>query len=141
MRGYSTFFGCRLAGVLGSKTLNTTRPVTNESEYETALREVSALIDRDPQPGTEAFTHLDALADLLVAYEKEHYPVTPPDPVSNDLILPVVSDIATPDERASVFSAALNDRELRMRLALALPPEDEDEEIAAAVAGDRDSDG
>jgi hypothetical protein len=55
--------------------------------------------------------------------------------VTTDLLLAVVSGLATPDETAEVYAAALNDRELRMRLALMLPPPDEEGQIAEAVAG------
>lgn len=35
----------------------------------------------DPLPGTPAGDRLEVLATLVQAYEAQHYPVSPPDPI------------------------------------------------------------
>lgn len=65
-----------------STTLDVTRPrvIRDEAEYEAALAEVERLLGVDPDPGTEEGDRLDTLAILVEAYEREHYPMTPPTP-------------------------------------------------------------
>ena len=49
-------------------------PIRSEEELQAALRTVDALICRCSLDEGEA-AHLDALADLIVIYEDEHYPI------------------------------------------------------------------
>ena len=62
------------------------RPIRNEEEYETALAEIEALWDVEPDT-TEA-DQLDVLVMLVEAYEAEHHPIPAPDPIA--LILHVM---------------------------------------------------
>jgi len=59
------------------------RPIRNEEEHETALAEIYALWDAEP--GTPEADRLDVLMLLVEDYEKQQYPIEPPDPI--DLIL------------------------------------------------------
>lgn len=56
-------------------------PIRTEGDYKAALREVSALMERDPDLGTPDGDRLDVLATLVQAYEAKHYPIDPPDPI------------------------------------------------------------
>jgi HTH-type transcriptional regulator/antitoxin HigA len=55
------------------------KPIRTEADYEEALREVERLWGA--KSGTPQGDHLDVLATLIDAYEAEHYPMDPPDPV------------------------------------------------------------
>lgn len=55
------------------------KPIKTESDYERALRRVEALWD-SPKASAES-DELDVLATLIEAYEREHYPIDPPDPI------------------------------------------------------------
>ena len=55
------------------------KTITTEQEYEIALARLSAIFDTDPDSaeGMEA----ELLVTLIDKYEKEHYPVSLPDPI------------------------------------------------------------
>ena len=55
------------------------RPIRTESDYEQALAEVEELWGA--RTGTPKGDRLDVLATLIEAYEVEHYPMDPPDPI------------------------------------------------------------
>jgi HTH-type transcriptional regulator/antitoxin HigA len=55
------------------------RPIRTKRDYETALREVERLWGA--KLGTREGDRLDVLATLIDAYETEHYPMDPPDPI------------------------------------------------------------
>ncbi|MEJ8858627.1 transcriptional regulator [Variovorax robiniae] len=55
--------------------------IRTEAAYRAALREVSALVDLDPEIDTPEGERLDVLGTLVQAYEARHYPIDPPDPV------------------------------------------------------------
>ncbi len=55
------------------------KPIRSEADYETALAEVAQLWGA--KSGTPAGDRLDVLATLIDAYEAEHHPIDPPDPV------------------------------------------------------------
>ncbi len=57
------------------------RPIHTEADYKAALREISALMEADPDYGTPDGDRLDVLAILVQAYEVKHYPISPPDPI------------------------------------------------------------
>jgi len=57
------------------------RPIKTEADYDDAIIRINRLLDLNPQPGTEEDNELDILSTLVEAYEDEHYPVLPPDPV------------------------------------------------------------
>jgi len=55
------------------------RPIRSEKDYERALAEVEELWGANA--GTLKGDRLDILATLIEAYETEHYPMDPPDPI------------------------------------------------------------
>jgi HTH-type transcriptional regulator/antitoxin HigA len=55
------------------------RPIRSEADYEAALAEVERLWGA--KSGTPKGDRLDVLATLIDAYEAEHHPMDPPDPV------------------------------------------------------------
>jgi HTH-type transcriptional regulator/antitoxin HigA len=55
------------------------KPIRTEHDYELALREVERLMDA--KAGTAEEDRLDVLATLVDAYESEHFPIDPPDPI------------------------------------------------------------
>lgn len=59
------------------------RPIRNEEEHETALAEIYALWGAPA--GTPEADQLDVLMLLVEDYEKQHFPIDPPDPI--DLII------------------------------------------------------
>jgi HTH-type transcriptional regulator/antitoxin HigA len=57
------------------------RPIRTEADYKAALKEVSRLMESDPDLGTPDGDRLDILATLVHAYESRHYPIDLPDPI------------------------------------------------------------
>ena len=57
------------------------RPVRTEADYKATLKEVSRLMESDPDLGTPDGDRLDILVTLLQAYESKHCPIDLPDPV------------------------------------------------------------
>lgn len=55
------------------------KPIKTESDYERALRRVEVLWD-SPKGSAES-DELDVLTTLIEAYERDHYPMDPPDPI------------------------------------------------------------
>ena len=55
------------------------RPIRTEADYQAALRRVDALLDA--QLNTPEGDELDVLTTLITAYEDQHHPIMPPDPV------------------------------------------------------------
>lgn len=55
------------------------RPIRAKSQYERALAEAGRLWGS--KSGTPDGDRLNALATLIDAYEAEHYPMDPPEPV------------------------------------------------------------
>jgi len=55
------------------------RPIRTKRDYDAALREVERLWGA--KTGTRDGDRLDVLATLIDAYEAEHYPMDPPDPI------------------------------------------------------------
>jgi HTH-type transcriptional regulator / antitoxin HigA len=51
------------------------RPIRTEADYKTALKEISALMECDPELGIPDGDRLDVLATLVHAYEARHFPV------------------------------------------------------------------
>jgi HTH-type transcriptional regulator/antitoxin HigA len=58
---------------------NELKPIRTKADYEKALREIERLWGA--KSGTPKGDRLDVLATLIDAYEAEHYPMEPPDPV------------------------------------------------------------
>ena len=55
--------------------------IRTDAHYRGALREVSALIDLDPDRDSPEGERLEVIGTLVQAYEAEHYPLDPPDPI------------------------------------------------------------
>jgi len=55
------------------------RPIRSKADYRKALAEVGRLWGA--KRGTPEGDRLDVLATLIDAYEAEHYPMDPPDPI------------------------------------------------------------
>lgn len=55
------------------------KPIRSEADYERALAEVERLWGA--KSGTPEGDRLDVLATLIDAYEAQHHPMDPPDPV------------------------------------------------------------
>lgn len=55
------------------------RPIRTEADYEAALGEVGRLWGA--KSGTADGDRLDVLATLIDAYEAQHHPMDPPDPI------------------------------------------------------------
>jgi HTH-type transcriptional regulator / antitoxin HigA len=56
------------------------KPIRGEADYERALRRVEELWD-SPEVSAES-DELDILTTLIEAYERDHYPIDLPDPIS-----------------------------------------------------------
>jgi HTH-type transcriptional regulator/antitoxin HigA len=56
-------------------------PIRTEADYSAALKQISRLMETDPEIGTADGDRLDVLATLVEAYERKHYPIPAPDPV------------------------------------------------------------
>ncbi len=54
-------------------------PIRTRRDHERALLEIQRLWDA--KPGTAEDDRLDVLATLVDAYENEHFPMDPPDPI------------------------------------------------------------
>lgn len=57
------------------------RLIRTEADYEAALEEIALLMVDDPMPSTPEGDRLDMLTTLVQAYEAQHHPVLPPDPI------------------------------------------------------------
>lgn len=57
------------------------KAIRTEVDYLAALREVSALIDLDPEPDSPEGERLEVLGTLVQAYETKQYPIGLPDPI------------------------------------------------------------
>jgi HTH-type transcriptional regulator/antitoxin HigA len=55
------------------------KPVRSKRDLKKALARIDEIIDA--KPGTEEYDELEVLSILVEAYENEHCPVPPPDPV------------------------------------------------------------
>lgn len=58
-------------------------PISTEADYRAALKTIEAYFDlpEEPDPASAEGAHFEALGTLLEAYERKHYPVSPPDPI------------------------------------------------------------
>jgi HTH-type transcriptional regulator / antitoxin HigA len=55
------------------------RPIRSNADYEATLTEIERLWGA--KPGSRNGDRLDVLATLVDAYEAEHFPLDPPDPI------------------------------------------------------------
>ena len=57
------------------------RPIHTQADHKATLKEISALMENDPEPGTPDGDRLDILVTLVQAFEAKHTPISAPDPV------------------------------------------------------------
>ncbi|VVN85916.1 helix-turn-helix domain-containing protein [Pseudomonas fluorescens] len=57
------------------------RPIHTAEDYRTALKDVSALFDNEPEPGTPEGDYFDIMITLIEAYEAKQFPVDLPNPI------------------------------------------------------------
>ncbi|SEN28742.1 HTH-type transcriptional regulator / antitoxin HigA [Pseudomonas sp. ok272] len=57
------------------------RPIHTEQDYRAALKDVSALFDNPPEPGTPEGDYFDVMITLIQAYEAKQFPVDLPNPI------------------------------------------------------------
>ncbi|SDO09313.1 HTH-type transcriptional regulator / antitoxin HigA [Pseudomonas arsenicoxydans] len=56
-------------------------PIHTDEDYRAALRDVSALFDNEPEPGTPEGDYFDVMITLIEAYEAKQFPVDLPNPI------------------------------------------------------------
>ncbi|MEK7415400.1 MAG: hypothetical protein AAB263_19000 [Planctomycetota bacterium] len=61
---------------------NTLKPIRTVADYEAAQRRAASLLLSDPVLGTPQSDELDVLGTLIAAYDREHFPVGPADPIA-----------------------------------------------------------
>ena len=57
------------------------RPIRTESHYKNALKQVSRLIELDPDINSAEGEQLEVLSTLIQAYETKNFPIERPDPI------------------------------------------------------------
>ena len=64
-------------------TALTLQPIRSEDDYRDALKRVEQFFDaaQEPDPDSEEGAFFEALMTLVEAYERKHYPISPPDPI------------------------------------------------------------
>jgi hypothetical protein len=70
---------CNLEILRRVKTM--VRVIKSEKEYESALAEINALMDRDPDPGTPEADRLELLTLLEETFESQNFPKRIPRPL------------------------------------------------------------
>ena len=56
------------------------KPIRTKRDHGTALKEIERLWDA--RPGTPDHDRLEVLATLVDVYERDHFPIAPPDPLA-----------------------------------------------------------
>lgn len=57
------------------------KPIRTPADYKAALKEVSFLMEHDPDLGSPEGDRLDVLVTLVQAFEARHYAIELPDPI------------------------------------------------------------
>ncbi|WP_426205727.1 helix-turn-helix domain-containing protein [Pseudomonas sp. TWP3-1] len=57
------------------------RPIHSEEDYRAALKDVSALFENEPEPGTPEGDYFDIMITLIEAYETKQFPLDLPNPI------------------------------------------------------------
>ena len=63
------------------KVATAIRPLRSEADYEAALDSIERYFDREPRPGTAEADRFDLLTLVIEDYERQRWPIEPPDPV------------------------------------------------------------
>ncbi|MFT9164406.1 MAG: hypothetical protein ABF504_04935 [Komagataeibacter saccharivorans] len=61
------------------------KQIRNDEDLDAAIAEVERLMLLNPKRGSPDGDRLEAMADLVAAYEAKHYPIDPDDPVDMTL--------------------------------------------------------
>lgn len=56
-------------------------PIHTDADYRAALKNVSALFNNEPEPGTPEGDYFDIMITLIEAYESKQFPVDLPTPI------------------------------------------------------------
>ncbi|HJR31030.1 MAG TPA: helix-turn-helix domain-containing protein [Pseudomonas sp.] len=56
-------------------------PIHTDEDYRAALKNISALFDNEPEPGTPEGDYFDIMITLIEAYESKQFPVDLPTPI------------------------------------------------------------
>lgn len=62
--------------------IRTLKPIHTKADYEAAQARAAELVLASPAKGSAAGDELDILATLIVAYDHEHFPLGPADPIA-----------------------------------------------------------
>ena len=57
------------------------RPLRSEADYEAAVDEIERYFDHPPKPGSPDADRFDLFTLIVEHYERERWPIDPPDPV------------------------------------------------------------
>ena len=57
------------------------RPIRSEADYDAALEEIERYFENEPEPGTPEAGRFDLLALIIEDYERNRWPIEPPDTV------------------------------------------------------------
>jgi HTH-type transcriptional regulator/antitoxin HigA len=57
------------------------RPLRSKADYEAALDVLERYFDNEPKPGTPEADQFDLLALVIEDYERNRWPIEPPDPI------------------------------------------------------------
>jgi HTH-type transcriptional regulator / antitoxin HigA len=57
------------------------RPIRSEADYDAALEEIERYFENEPKPGSPEADRFDLLALIIEDYERERWPIEPPDTV------------------------------------------------------------
>ena len=57
------------------------KPIRTDLDYKAALKDITRLMEKDPEMGTADGDRLDILSTLVHAYEQRQFPMDLPDPV------------------------------------------------------------
>ena len=61
---------------------NSLKPIRTAADYAAAQRRAAALLLSDPARGSLQSDELDVLGTLIAAYDREHFPIGPADPIA-----------------------------------------------------------
>lgn len=93
--------------------------IRTEADYRSSLAAAEALMDAEP--GTEEAERLALLATLIDAYEAEHFPITPPDPIEAILFMMEQKGLTRRDLEPAIGSRGRVSEVLTRRRPLTLP--------------------
>ncbi len=86
--------------------LKTFRTLQSEDEYNAALQEVRPYFENEPDEGSDAAAHFDALILLIEQYEAKHYPIPVASPVEVIRLVMATNNYSRADLVAVIGSKA-----------------------------------